>query len=58
MSEQAKKQNTYTSGFKEPAVKLANESDQPIAATARDLSQNVYTLQTWVGKYSKPKKSA
>ena len=58
MSEETKKQNTYTSEFKESAVKLANESDQPIAATARDLGVNVNTLHTWIGKYSKPKKSA
>lgn len=56
MSEQTKKQNSYTSEFKESAVKLANESDQPIAATARDLGINVNTLHTWIGKYSKPKK--
>jgi len=37
MSEETKKQNSYTSEYKESAVKLALESDQPIAATAREL---------------------
>ncbi len=55
MSEETKKPNSYTSEFKESAVKLAIESDQPIAATARDLGVNVNTLHTWIGKYSKPK---
>ncbi len=55
MSEETKKTNTYTSEFKESAVKLAIESDQPIAATARDLGVNVNTLHTWISKYSKPK---
>ena len=30
MSEQTKKQNSYTSEFKESAVKLAIESDPPL----------------------------
>ena len=55
MSEQTKKQNSYTSEFKESAVKLAIESDHPIAKTAKDLGVNVNTLHTWIGKYSKPK---
>jgi len=55
MSEQTKKLNSYTSEFKESAVKLAVESDQPIAHTAKDLGINVNTLHTWIGKYSKPK---
>ncbi len=38
MSEKTKKPNSYTSEFKESAVKLAIGSDQPIAATARDCS--------------------
>jgi len=56
MSEETKKPNSYTSEFKESAVKLAVESDHPVAATARDLGVNVNTLHTWIGKYSKPKK--
>jgi len=55
MSKETKKQNTYTSEYKESAVKLALESDQPIAATARELGVNVNTLHTWIGKYSTPK---
>ena len=56
MSEETKKSNSYTSEFKESAVKLAVESDRPVAATARDLGVNVNTLHAWIGKYSKPKK--
>jgi transposase len=41
----------YTAAFKERAVKLAVESDQPIAQTARDLGVNENTLHTWIGKY-------
>lgn len=57
MSEETKKPNSYTSEFKESAVKLAIESDHPIAKTAKDLGINVNTLHTWIGKYSKPKVS-
>jgi len=46
-----KKSNSYTAEFKESAVKLAVESDQPISQTARELGVNVNTLHTWVGKY-------
>ena len=35
----------YPAEFKERAVKLAVESDQPIAQTARDLGVNETTLQ-------------
>ena len=49
-----RKANTYNSEFKESAVKLALESDQPIAATARELGINENTLHTWISKYSKP----
>jgi transposase len=41
----------YPAEFKERAVKLAVESDQPIAQTARDLGVNENTLHTWIGKY-------
>ncbi len=44
MSNQTKKLNTYTSEFKESAVKLALESDQPIAQTARELGVNPNTI--------------
>src|SRR5215475_5849328 len=41
---------TYPAEFKERAVKLAVESDQSIAQTARDLGVNDNTLHTWIGK--------
>ena len=41
----------YAAEFKERAVKLAVESDQPIAQTARDLGINENTLHTWISKY-------
>jgi transposase len=41
----------YPAEFKERAVKLAVESDQPIAQTARDLGVNEHTLHTWIGQY-------
>ncbi|MCK5830695.1 MAG: hypothetical protein KAH20_10375 [Methylococcales bacterium] len=36
MNNQTKKQNTYPSEFKEPAIKLAIESDETITQTDRD----------------------
>ena len=42
---------SYPAEFKERAVKLAVESDQPMAPTARDLGVNENTLHTWIGKY-------
>src|SRR5690242_7999792 len=41
----------YPAAFKERAVKLAVESDQPMAQTARDLGVNENTLHTWIGQY-------
>jgi transposase len=41
----------YPAAFKERAVKLAVESDQSMAQTARDLGVNENTLPTWIGKY-------
>jgi len=55
MSDKKTKPNSYTSEFKESAVKLAIESEQTIAQTARDLGINPNTLHTWISKYSKPK---
>jgi transposase len=55
MNDQIKKPNTYTSEFRESSIKLALESDQPIAQTARDLGVNPNTIHTWINKYSKPK---
>src|SRR5437773_4684862 len=41
----------YPAACKERAVKLAVDSDQPIAQTARDLGVNENTLHTWIGTY-------
>jgi transposase len=41
----------YPAEFKERAVKLAVETEQPIAQTARDLGVNENTLHTWIGTY-------
>ena len=41
----------YSAEFKERAVKLAIESDQPMAHTARDLGVNESTMHTWISKY-------
>ena len=49
MSKPVKK--SYPAEFKEHAVKLAVESEQSIAQTARDLGLNENTLHTWIGKY-------
>ncbi len=49
-----KKQNSYTPEFKESAVKLAIESDQPVSKTADELGVNANTLHTWIGKYRGP----
>ncbi len=55
MNNQTKQSNTYSSEFKESAVKLALESDQSIAQTSRDLGVNSSTLHTWISQYTKPK---
>jgi len=47
------KPKTYTAEFRASAVKLANESDQPIAQTAKDLGINANMLHTWISKYSR-----
>ena len=41
----------YPAEFKERAGKLAIESDQPIAQTARDLGVHENTFHTGIGKY-------
>ena len=41
----------YTIEFKESSAKLAVESEQSIAQTARDLGINENTLYTWIKKY-------
>jgi len=52
------KPNSYSSEFKESAVKLAIESDQLRSVTARELGINVNTLHTWVGKYQEANRSS
>ena len=42
---------SYPAEFEERAVKLAVESDQPIAQTAHDLGVNENMLHTWIRKY-------
>ena len=46
-----KRAKAYNAEFKERAVKLAVESDQPISQTARELGVNENTLHTWISKY-------
>ncbi len=41
----------YSVECKERAVKLAVESDHPIAQTARDLGINEHTWHTWISTY-------
>ena len=52
------KPKIYPAEFRESSVKLANESDQPIAQTARDLGINPNTLYGWISQYSQPISSA
>jgi len=50
--------SSYSSEFKQNAVKLAVESDQSVAKTARDLGVNANTLYTWIKKYHQPESQA
>lgn len=47
------KAKVYTAEFRESSVKLAIESDKPVAQTARDIGVNENTLHTWINKYSR-----
>jgi transposase len=52
------KGKNYTLEFKQSSAKLAAESEQSVAQTARDLGVNVNTLHGWIHKYyrsSQPK---
>lgn len=49
--------SNYSSQFKQDAVKLAVESDQPVAQTARNLGVNPNSLYTWIAKYHQPESS-
>lgn len=51
------KPKAYSAEFKESAVKLAIESKQAVAKTAKELGITKTTLYSWVNKYSKPKES-
>jgi transposase len=51
------KPKIYPAEFKESAVKLATESNRPMAQTAKELGITRTTLYTWVDKYSKLKGS-
>lgn len=46
----SRKHQSYSSEFKESAVRMAIESDRSIAETARELEINTNTLHTWVRK--------
>ena len=50
--------SSYPSEFKQDAVKLAVESDQSVAKTAKDLGVNANTLYTWITKYRQPESLA
>jgi transposase len=54
MKSNQNKSQSYSSEFKENAVKLAKQSDHSISATARELGVNVNTLHTWIKKYHHP----
>ncbi len=47
----SKNTGIYTLEFKQSSAKLAVESAQPIAQTARDLGVKEKTLYGWVGQY-------
>jgi transposase len=52
MDQEKQKLKTYSAEFRKSSVKLALESEKPIAQTARDLGVNANTLHTWINKYS------
>jgi len=49
------KAKPYPAEFIQSAVKLAIESKQPIAQTARELGIKANTLYGWINRYSKSK---
>jgi transposase len=49
--EKEKKVYTYSVEFRDSAVKLALESDQPTAQIARELGVKKSTLYTWINNY-------
>ena len=50
--------STYSQEFKQNAVKLAVESDKPVAHTAKSLGVNANTLYTWISTLNQPEVSA
>lgn len=42
---------SYTKEFKESAIRLAQESSQPIVKTAEELGLKPSTLYNWLAKY-------
>ena len=46
---------SYNEEFKDSSVKLALESNQPYAKTARELGIKVNTLYTWIDKNKQPR---
>lgn len=46
------KKQPYNAEFKQQAVKLALESDEPAAKVARELGVKPSTLYTWMKQYS------
>ena len=50
--------SSYSTQFRQDAVKLAVESDQSVAQTARDLGVNSNTLYTWITKLHQSESSA
>ena len=55
MNQEKQKAKIYSAEFRASSVKLALDSDQPIAHTAKGLGINPNTLHTWINKYSQPK---
>jgi len=52
-----RKGTNYASEFRENAIKLALELNQPISQTANNLGINHNTLHTWISKYGPPSKN-
>lgn len=49
------RKESYSKDFKRSSVKLALESNQPYAQTARELGIKLSTLYTWIDKNKQPK---
>ena len=49
------REKIYSPEFRESSAKLAIESRNTIAHTARDLGVKISTLHTWISKYSRNK---